>query len=168
MKAHWIDIGGCEAQPRWELCSGCWDLNPVQEARIDHEGACSLSMLQSHAHFSIFRGCWLILFFVCTIVARLALQQCELFGLYVDFPAIITDCGGNVAKDFNSTLQWDWLCCGCHLIHNVVKVGLDCLKNNVTNPAQQSAITLQEALDRLVVLYVHSMIASCMFQHPAV
>ena len=168
MTAHWIDIGGSEAQPRWELRQRVLGSYPVQEARIDHEGACSLSMLQSHAHFSIFGGCWLILFFVCTIVARLALQQCELFGLYVDFPAIVTNCGGNVAKAFNSTLQWDWLRCGCHLIHNVVKAGLDCLKNNAANPAQQSAVTLQEALDRLVVLYVHSMVASCMFQHPAV
>ena len=147
--------------------SGCWDLIRCKRPELTTKVRV-LSMLQSHAHFSIFGGCWLILFFVCTVVARLALQQCELFGLYVDFPAIVTDCGGNVAKAFNSTLQWDWLRCGCHLIHNVVKAGLDCLKNNAANPAQQSAVTLQEALDRLVVLYVHSMVASCMFKHPVV
>ena len=86
----------------------------------------------------------------------------------MDFPVSVTDCGGNVAKAFNSTLQWDWLRCGCYLIHNVVKAGLDYLKNNAANPAQHSAVTLQEALDRLVVLYVHSMVASCMFKHPVV
>ena len=79
--------------------------------------------------------------------------------LHVDFPAIVTDCGGNVAKAFNSTLEWDWLRCGCHLIHNVVKAGLDSLKNHALNPAQTMAATLQEALDRSVVLSFHCIVA---------
>ena len=73
------------------------------------------------------------------MVARLAVEQCYLFKLHVDFPAIVTNCGGNVAKDFNTTLQWDWLCCGCHLIHNVVNAGLETLKNHAANPAQATA-----------------------------
>ena len=76
MTAHWIDIGGSEAQSGWELRQRVLGSYPVQEVRIDHEDACSLSMLQSHAHFSIFRRCWLILLFVCTVIARLALRQC--------------------------------------------------------------------------------------------
>ena len=42
MTAHWIDIGGSEAQPRWVLRQRVLGSYPVQEARIDHEGACSL------------------------------------------------------------------------------------------------------------------------------
>ena len=56
-------------------------------------------------------------------------------------------------------LQWDWLRCGCHLIHNVVKAGLDSLKNHALNPAQTMAATLQEALDRSVVLSFHCIVA---------
>ena len=87
------------------------------------------------------------------------MEQCRLFQLHVDFPAIVTDCGGNVAKAFNSTLEWDWLRCGCHLIHNVVKVGLDSLKNHALNPTQTMAATLQEAVDRSVVLSLHCIAA---------
>ena len=56
-------------------------------------------------------------------------------------------------------LEWDWLRCGCHLIHNVVKAGLDSLKNHALNPAQTMAATLQEALDRSVVLSFHCIVA---------
>ena len=83
------------------------------------------------------------------------MQQCHLFRLHVDFPAIVTDCGGNVAKAFNTTLQWDWLCCGCYLLHNVVKARLDSLKKNATNPTQAIAALVQEALDRSVLLSFH-------------
>ena len=79
------------------------------------------------------------------------MDQCRLFQLHLDFLAIVTNCGGKVAKAFNTTLQWDWLHCGCHLMHNVVKAGLDSLKNHATNPAQTTVALLQEALDRLVV-----------------
>ena len=64
------------------------------------------------------------------------MEQYRLFQLHVDFLAIVTACGGNVANAFNTTLQWDWLYYGCHLIHNAVKVGLDSLKNHAINPAQ--------------------------------
>ena len=50
-------------------------------------------------------------------------------------------------------------CCGCHLIHNVVKAGLDSLKNHALNPAQTMATTLQEALDRSVALSFHCIFA---------
>ena len=61
---------------------------------------------------------------MCTVIARLAKEQLEMFGLNVAFPAIVTDCGANMRKAFNNTLQWDWLRCGCHFIHNVVTAGL--------------------------------------------
>ena len=85
---------------------------------------------------------------LCIVVARLALEQCKLFDLYVRFPAIVADCGGNVAKAFNSTLRWDWLRYGCHLIHSVVKAGLDALRNHAANPAQRAVVDLLMAIDR--------------------
>ena len=87
------------------------------------------------------------------------MEQCRLFQLHMDFPAIVTDCSGNIAKAFNTTLEWDWVCYGCHLIHNVVKAVLDSLKNHTLNPAQTMVATLQEALDRSVVLSFHCTVA---------
>lgn len=45
-------------------------------------------------------------------------------------PAIGDNCRDHVANAFNSTLKWDWLRCGRHLIYNVVKIGLDFLKDH--------------------------------------
>ena len=87
------------------------------------------------------------------------MEQCRLFKLHVDFTAIVTDCGGNVAKAFNTTLQWDWLRCGCHLIHNVVNAGLESLKNHAANSAQPTAARVQEALDRSVLVSFHCFVA---------
>ena len=87
------------------------------------------------------------------------MEQCHLSKLHVDFPAIVIDCGGNIAKAFNSSLQGDWLRYGCHLIHNVIKAGLDSLNNHATNPAQTTVALLQEALDRSVVLSFHCILA---------
>ena len=66
---------------------------------------------------------------------------------------------GNVAKAFNTTLQWNWLHCECHLLHNVVKLGLDALKNNVANPTQVMGALVQEGLDRSVLLSFHCIFA---------
>ena len=85
--------------------------------------------------------------------------QCRLFKLHVDFPVVVTDCGGNVAKAFNTTLKWDWLCYGCHLIHNVVNAGPESLKNHATNPAQCTTAMVQEALDKSMLLSYHCIIA---------
>ena len=89
----------------------------------------------------------------------LAVEQCHLFKLHVNFLAIITDCGGNVANAFNTTLQWDWLRCGCHLTHNVVNAGLESLKNHAANPAQPTAVRVQKALDKSVLLSFHCIVA---------
>ena len=91
------------------------------------------------------------------------MEQCCLFQLHVGFPAIATDCGGNVAKAFNTTLEWDWLFCGCHLLHNVVKAELDSLKNHALNPTQTMVATLQEAFDRSVVLSFHCIVAQMIY-----
>ena len=85
---------------------------------------------------------------MCIVIACLAKEQLEMFGLNVAFPAIVTDCGANMRKAFNNTLQWDWLRCGCHLIHNVVTAGFTTLQNNAHNPAQTEARKCQQALDR--------------------
>ena len=85
---------------------------------------------------------------MCIVIVGLAKEQLELFGLNVDFPVIVTDCAVNMRKAFNNTLRWDWLRCGCHLIHNVVTAGFTSLKNNAQNPAQIEARKCQQALDR--------------------
>ena len=98
----------------------------------------------SRAFLSTFPRTWhihlmlLIIFFwfVCIVIDCLAMEQLEMFGLNVAFPAIVTDCGANMRKTFNNTLQWDWLCCGCHLIHNVVTAGFTTLRKDTHNPAQ--------------------------------
>ena len=81
------------------------------------------------------------------------MEQCHLFKLHMDVPVIVTNCGGNVAKTFNTTLQRDWLRYGCHLLHNVVKAALDTLKNNTANPTQATAALLQEALYKSMLLF---------------
>ena len=48
-------------------------------------------------------------------------------------------------------------------MHNVVKAGLDSLKNHALNPAQTMAATLQEALDRSVVLSFHCIVAQMIY-----
>ena len=173
MTAHWIEIRGGELSPQWVLRQRVLGAFPVQDASIDHQDesqnifnmqqpypngeSISLPMAMiSRAFLSTFPGTWrghvmllIILFWpVCTVIARLAKEQLEMFGLNVAFPAIVTDCGANMRKAFNNTLQWDWLRCGCHLIHNVVTAGFTTLRNNAHNPAQTEAKKCQQALDR--------------------
>ena len=83
------------------------------------------------------------------------MEQCHLFRLHVNFPTVVTDCRDNVAKVFNTTLQCDWLRCRCHLLHHMVKAGLDAFKNNAANPTQTTVALVQEALDRSVLLSFH-------------
>ena len=85
---------------------------------------------------------------MCIVLARLAKEQLEMFGLNVAFPAIVTNCGANMRKAFSNTLQCNWLRCGCYLIHNVVTAGFTTLSNNAHNPSQTEATKCQQALDR--------------------
>ena len=85
---------------------------------------------------------------MCTVIAHLTERQLEIFGLNGAFPAIFTDCGANMRKVFNNILQWDWLHCGCHLIHNVVTACFTTLRNNAHNPAQTEARKCPQSLDR--------------------
>ena len=85
---------------------------------------------------------------MCIEIACLAKEQLEMFDLNVAFLTIVTDCGANMRKAFNNTLQWDWLRRGCHLIHNIVTAGFTTLRNNAHNPAQTEARICQQALDR--------------------
>ena len=139
MTAHWIEIHGSELSPQWVLCQRALGTFPMQDASIDHQGECQ-NIFNMHlpypqwwinfapygndfkAFLSTFPGTWhvhlmllIILFWlVCTVIACLAKEQLEMFGLNVAFPAIVTDCCANMRKAFNKTLQWDWLRCGCH------------------------------------------------------
>ena len=87
------------------------------------------------------------------------MEQYHLFQLRVGFPTIVTDCRGNVAKVFNTTLQRDWFHCGYHLIYIVGNAGLDSLKSHAPNPTQTMVALLQEALDRSMVLSFHCIVA---------
>ena len=84
---------------------------------------------------------------VCTVIARLAKEQLEMFGLNVAVADIVTDYGANMRKAFNNTLQWDWLHCGCHLIRNAVTSSFITLRNNVKS-SQTEARKYQQALDK--------------------
>ena len=82
-----------------------------------------------------------------------ALEQCKLLTLYAKFPTIITNCGGNVAKAFHSTLKENWFYYDYHLIHDVMKSKLESLKNHATNATQHMACLCQEAwIDQLCYL----------------
>lgn len=74
-------------------------------------------------------------------------------------PTIITNCAGNATKAFNTTLQWVWIHCGCHLIYNVINALFDSLRNHATNPTQAMLALLQEVLERSAVLHSHSIVA---------
>ena len=85
---------------------------------------------------------------MCKVIVRLDKEQLEMFGFTVVFPAIVPDCGGNIRKAFNNTLQWDWLRCGCDLIHKVVTAVFTTLRNGGHNPDQTEVRKCQQALDR--------------------
>ena len=82
------------------------------------------------------------------MIARLAKEKLEMFRFNVAFRTIVTDCGANMRKGFNNTLQWDWLHCGCNLIHNVVTTSFTTPRNNAHNLAQIEAIKCRQDLDR--------------------
>ena len=110
----------------------------------------------SRAFLSTFPGMWHVYLMLqiihfwplCTVIARLAKEQLEMFGLNVAFPAIVIDCKANMRKAFNNTLQWDCLRCGCHLVHNVVTASFTTTRNNAHNPAQNDMRKFQQALDK--------------------
>ena len=87
------------------------------------------------------------------------MEQCRLFQLHVDFPTIDTDCGGNVAKLSTAPLNGIGSAVDAISYTMFVKAGLDSLKNHELNPAQTMAATLQEALDRSLVLSFHCIVA---------
>ena len=83
---------------------------------------------------------------MCIVIGRLAKEQLEMFGSNVAFPAIVTNCGANMRKALNSTLEWDWLCRGCHLIHNIVTAGFPTLRNNMHILTQTEARNVNKRL----------------------
>lgn len=98
---------------------------PPQDVKIDRQGAYTLSMHQSQAEVSLSLG--LAHFFVlCFLHNRRStcIGAMQVFDLRVSFPTIVTNRKANVAKAFNTTLEWHLLHCGCHLIHYIVKAGL--------------------------------------------
>ena len=73
-----------------------------------------------HVHLMLL----IIVFFwpVCTVIARLAKEQLEMFGLNVVFSAIVPDCGANMRKAFNRhssmglaklKMSFEPQCCHC-------------------------------------------------------
>lgn len=86
----------------------------------------------------------LLYFFLQIVFPELVSQQCHMFDFHVDFLAIANNYCGSVAKAFNTNLLWDWIHYGYHLIHNVVKAGLETLSNHATNTAHHMAYLFQE------------------------
>ena len=64
------------------------------------------------------------------------------------YRTIATDYGSNVVSAFNRHRGWDWLRCGCHLVHNVVMGSLQVIKNMSHTSEHTSAGRIQRALDR--------------------
>ena len=84
------------------------------------------------------------------VIVGMAKDALKTFDLRVGYPTMVTDCAQNMRKAFNTTLQWDWVRCGCHLIHNVVSEGFKTVKNHAQNSAQHRARDYQQAIERFV------------------
>ena len=47
-------------------------------------------------------------------------EELDNLGMHGWYRIIMTNCGSNVVSAFEHHRGWDWLRCGCHLLHNVV------------------------------------------------
>lgn len=43
-------------------------------------------------------------------------------------PTIVSDCGSNIRKCLQDQLEYDWIRCSLHLMHNIMQAGLSHLK----------------------------------------
>ena len=84
----------------------------------------------------------------CVVVADLARKEVEKYNLTGWYPTVVTDAGSEVSKAFDRAGRWDWMRCGCHLIHNAVQQGLTALHARYQNPAYRRECAMWEALER--------------------
>ena len=75
-------------------------------------------------------------------------EELDNLGMHGWYRTIVTDCGLNVVSAFDCHRGWDWLRCGCHLVHNVVMASLQVIKNMSHTGEHTSAGRIQCALDR--------------------
>jgi len=71
------------------------------------------------------------------------------------YRTIVIDCGSNVVSAFDRHRGWDWLRCGCHLVHNVVMGSLQVIKNMSHIGEHTPAGRIQRALDRAHAFVTH-------------
>ena len=94
MTAHWIEIGGSPLAPSWELRHRVLGSYAVQDLPIGHQGACIVCMPPSQTKLLLslrHSPNYCLVVYVQSLLGLLV-EQCRLFQLHVDFPAIVTDC----------------------------------------------------------------------------
>ena len=82
------------------------------------------------------------------MVKEVCEDELDKLGMTGWYRTIVTDCGSNVVSAFNRHRGWDWLRCGCHLLHNVVMGSLQVIKNMSHTGEHTPAGRMQRALDR--------------------
>ena len=75
-------------------------------------------------------------------------EELDSLGMRGWYRTIVTDCGSNVVSAFDRHRGWDWLRCGCHLVHNVVMGSLQVIKNMSHIGEHTPEGRIQRALDR--------------------
>ena len=75
-------------------------------------------------------------------------EELDHLGMCGWYRTIVTDCGSNVVSAFDRHRGWDWLRCGCHLVHNVVMGSLQDIKNMSHIGVHTAVGRIQCALDR--------------------
>ena len=65
MTTHWIEIGGSPLAPSWELRHRVLGSYAVQDATIDHQGACTVCMPPSRTKLTLSLGRCLTIVLLC-------------------------------------------------------------------------------------------------------
>ena len=75
-------------------------------------------------------------------------SELDKLGMKGWFRTIVTDGGSNVKSAFDRAGGWDWLRCGCHVLHNVVCHGLTWVQQMGEPHPQSPAGRMHRALCR--------------------
>ena len=75
-------------------------------------------------------------------------EELDNLGMRGWYRTIVTDGGSNVVSAFDRHRGWDWLRCGCHLLHNVVMGSFQVIKNMSHTDEHTLAGRIHRALDR--------------------
>ena len=72
---------------------------------------------------------YLLRFLCCVVIAGLAKNEMEKYGLTGWYPMVVTDAGSNIAAAFDRPHFADWMRCCCHVLHNAVQHGWQVMRN---------------------------------------